>query len=112
MKVLRKTWNPVWIVVAILAGIAALMTIEIIEEPDMTLSDLLFEVIEPTLIILTVVAVVYLLGRTKHQHQEQLSLLRDLDVARSEGVQWRSDMRELLKGLASAIDAQFDRWQC
>lgn len=111
MKVLQKTWSPIWIVVAILTGIAALMTVEIIEEPDMTLSDLLLEVIEPTLIILTVVAVLYLLGRTKRQHQEQLSLLRDLDVARSEGVQRRTDMRELLKGLASAIDAQFDRWQ-
>lgn len=111
MKILPKTWSPIGIAVAILAGIAALMTVEIIEEPDMTLSDVLFEVIEPTLIVLTVVGVIYLLGRTKRQHQEQLSLLRDLDVARTEGVQWRTDMRDLLKGLTAAINAQFERWQ-
>ena len=111
MNVLQKTWNPLWVVLAILAGIAALMLVEFIEEPGMTFGDLLLEVIEPTLVILTVVGVLYLLGRTKRQHQEQLSLIQDLEVARSEGVQWRSDMRELLKGLAHAIDAQFDRWQ-
>jgi DNA-binding CsgD family transcriptional regulator len=40
-----------------------------------------------------------------------MSLLRDLEVARAEGAQWRTDMREVLKGLGSAIDAQFERWQ-
>jgi DNA-binding CsgD family transcriptional regulator len=63
------------------------------------------------LTVLTAAGVVYLLQRTKRQHEEQLSLLRDLEVARSEGAQWRSDMREVLKGLGSAIDAQFERWQ-
>lgn len=111
MNVLQKEWRPIWVVIAILAGITALMIVEVIEDPAMSLSDLLLEVIEPTLIVLTVVGVIFLLGRTKRQHKEQLSLLHDLEIARTEGVQWRTDMRELLKGLSSAIDAQFDRWQ-
>lgn len=106
-----KTLSPLWIVAAIIAGISTLMMIELIEDPTLTWREILLEVIEPTLIVLSVSGVLYLLGRTKRQHQEQLSLLRDIEVARSEGAQWRTDMRELLKGLSSAIDAQFDRWQ-
>ena len=111
MDALPKTWSPLWVVVAIASGIAALMVVELIEDPTLTLREILLEVIEPTLIVLTVTGVLYLLGRTQRQHQEQLTLLRDIEVARSEGAQWRTDMRELLKGLSSAIDAQFERWQ-
>ena len=111
MQILPRTWNPIWAVAGIIAGIAGLMTIEIIEEPDMTPGQILMELAEPVLIVLAVAGVVHLLGRMQRQHLEQLSLMRDLEVARAEGAQWRADMRELLKGLGSAIDAQFDRWQ-
>ena len=111
MQILRRAWNPIWAVTGIIAGIAGLMTIEIIEEPDMTLGQILMELAEPVLIVLAVAGVVHLLGRMQRQHLEQLSLMRDLEVARAEGAQWRADMRELLKGLGSAIDSQFDRWQ-
>jgi len=85
--------------------------LEIIEEPDMTWTEILFETLEPTLMVMTAAGVIHLLGRMQRQHQEQLSLVRDLEVARSEGEKWRMDMRELVRGLGSAIDAQFDRWQ-
>ena len=111
MNTLSRYWNVIWAAVAMIAGVSALMIVEIIEEPGLTLTEILFELIEPTLIVLTVSGVVYLLGRTKRQHQEQLALLQDIEVARSEGQRWRSDMRELLKGLSAAIDAQFDRWK-
>jgi DNA-binding CsgD family transcriptional regulator len=94
----------------VIAGIGLLIGLEILEEPELTFSEILFELIEPTLIVLTAVGVVHLFGRMKRQHQEQLSLVRDLEVARAEGAQWRGDMRELLRGLGEAIDAQFDRW--
>ena len=105
------TWSRGWAVAAIIGGISLLMTLEIIEEPEMTLNEILFELIEPTILVLTAAAVVHLLGRMQRQHQEQMSLMRDLEVARSEGAQWRSDMRELLKGLGTAIDDQFERWR-
>jgi len=104
------TWSRGWAIAAILGGIGLLMTLEILEEPEMTLNEILFELIEPSIMVLTAAAVVHLLSRMKRQHQEQLSLVRDLEVARAEGAQWRADMRELLKGLGSAIDAQFERW--
>ena len=103
-------WGWVWAVLAVVAGVGLLMTLEILEEPDMTLGEILFELVEPTLIVMTAAGVVYLLGRVRRQHQEQMTLMRDLEVARAEGAQWRTDMRELLKGLSAAIDAQFDRW--
>jgi DNA-binding CsgD family transcriptional regulator len=103
-------WGWVWAVLAVVAGVGLLMTLEIIEEPDMTLGEILFELVEPTLIVMTAAGVVYLLGRVRRQQQEQMTLIRDLEVARAEGAQWRTDMRELLKGLSAAIDAQFDRW--
>jgi DNA-binding CsgD family transcriptional regulator len=96
---------------AIVAGVGLLIGLEIYEEPGMGLADILLELIEPTLIVVTAVGVVYLMQRTQRQHEEQMSLLQDLEVARTEGARWRSDMRELLKGLGDAIDAQFDRWQ-
>src|SRR5262245_61130909 len=104
-------WGVVWAIAAILAGIAILLALEVADEPHVTLGSLLYELIEPTATVLTAAGVIYLLQRTKRQHEEQMSLLRDLEVARAEGAQWRHDMRELLKGLGSAIDAQFDRWQ-
>jgi DNA-binding CsgD family transcriptional regulator len=111
MREMRDVWGWVWPLAAILGGIGLLIALEIIEEPGLTWTDILFELIEPALIVVTAAGVVYLLGRMRRQHQEQLSLIRDLEVARAEGAQWRSDMREVLKGLGSAIDAQFDRWQ-
>ncbi len=104
-------WNRSWAIAAVVGGITLLMTLEIIEEPDLTLSEILFELLEPTLMVMTAAGVIHLLGRMQRQHQEQLSLVRDLEVARTEGEKWRMDMRELVKGLGAAIDAQFDRWQ-
>jgi DNA-binding CsgD family transcriptional regulator len=43
-------------------------------------------------------------------YQQKLALIRDLDVARIQGRQWRDETRALLKGLAEAIDRQFSTW--
>ena len=104
-------WNRAWATAAVVGGIGLMMLLEIIEEPDMTLAEILFETLEPTLMVMTAAGVIHLLGRTRRQHEEQLSLIRDLEVARSEGAKWRADMREVVQGLGNAIDAQFDRWK-
>ncbi len=104
-------WSPIWSALVVIAGVTGLMALEIIQNPEMTLGDILFELAEPGLIVVTAVGVVYLFGRMRRQHREQLSLMRDLEVARAEGAQWRTDMRDVLKGLSSAIDAQFERWK-
>jgi DNA-binding CsgD family transcriptional regulator len=103
-------WGAWWAAAAIVAGIGLLITLEIIEDPHLTPGEILFELAEPTLIVMTAAGVVYLLQRTRQQHEEQLALIRDLEVARADGAAWRSDVRELLQGLGQAIDDQFERW--
>ena len=44
-------------------------------------------------------------------YKNQLALIRDLDVARIQGRQWRDETRALLKGLGEAIDRQFLTWK-
>jgi hypothetical protein len=63
---------------AVVGGVGLLMGLELYEDPEMSLSDVLLELIEPTLIVITAVGVVYLLRRTQRQHEEQLSLIHDL----------------------------------
>ena len=111
MKTLSTKWAPLWAGVAVIAGFAVLVIAEIIDDPSKTFTDILLEMIQPAVIVIISVTVVRLFSRMERQHEEQLSLLRDLEVARSEGAQWRTDMREVLKGLGSAIDGQFERWQ-
>jgi DNA-binding CsgD family transcriptional regulator len=111
MSDFTERWGGWLAAAAIVGGIGLLIGLEILEEPEMSLGQILLELIEPTLIVITAAGVVFLLQRTQRQHEEQLSLIRDLEVARAEGARWRSDMRELLRGLGDAIDAQFERWQ-
>lgn len=111
MKTLPTRWTPLWAALAVIAGFAVLVIAEILDDPDKTLVDILLEMFQPAVIVIISVTVVRLFARMERQHEEQLSLLKDLEVARSEGAQWRTDMREVLKGLALAIDGQFERWQ-
>jgi DNA-binding NarL/FixJ family response regulator len=56
------------------------------------------------------VGVVLLFRLTARHREEQLTLIRDLEVARLQGQRWRTESRSLLNGLGEAIDAQFSRW--
>jgi len=44
-------------------------------------------------------------------YKNKLALIRDLDLARIQGGQWRDETRALLKGLGEAIDRQFLTWK-
>jgi len=44
-------------------------------------------------------------------YKDRLALVRELDVARMQGRQWRDETRTLLKGLGEAIDRQFVTWK-
>ncbi len=111
MSAASRVANRGWAIAAVIGGVSLMMLMEVIEEPNLTWREFLFDLIDPTLIVMTAVGMVHLFGRMERQHEEQLSLVRDLHVARAEGAQWRTDMRDLLQGLGEAINAQFDRWQ-
>jgi len=42
---------------------------------------------------------------------EALDLAEQLDATRAEANRWREEVRDLMKGLAEALDQQFDRWR-
>jgi DNA-binding CsgD family transcriptional regulator len=95
---------------AVGTGIALFLGMEKLEEPDLTLGELLFELVDIVPIVLTSVGVVLLLRETQRQREEQVRLIRDLEVARVQGQRWRNEARSVLQGLGEAIDAQFTRW--
>jgi DNA-binding CsgD family transcriptional regulator len=99
-----------WAVGAVVMGITLFLGLELIDEPDATLLDLLLELVEITPVVLTSVGVALLFRVTKHQREEHLQVIHDLEIARVQGQRWRSEARSLLNGLGQAIDAQFSRW--
>ena len=50
------------------------------------------------------------LRRARAVQEEALALAEQLEATRAEASRWRSEARELMKGLAEAIDEQFERW--
>jgi DNA-binding CsgD family transcriptional regulator len=104
------TRTRIWAAIAVVAGIALFIGLELIEEPDMTPRELLFELLEVTPIVLATVGVVLLFRVSQRQREDHLQIMRDLEIARLQGQRWRSESRSLLNGLGQAIDQQFSRW--
>ncbi len=102
-----KHWRNI---AAVLAGSALLIGLEIVEDPGLTPVEILLELIQPMLIVIIAVGMVRLSEQVGLQQERQKLLVRDLESARMEGLQWRNNMRELIQGLSEAIDVQFDKW--
>ena len=100
----------IWASIAIVVGVAFFLALEIGEEPQMSALDVVVEFVKILPVVLMSVGVVLLFKVTAKQREEQLTLMRDLEVARLQGQRWRAESRTLLNGLGEAIDAQFGRW--
>lgn len=99
-----------WAGAAIIIGVTALLALEYAEEPGMRGIDILLALVDIIPIVLVSVGVVLLIKITAQQREQTLTVVRDLEVARLQGQQWRSEARTLLNGLGDAIDEQFKRW--
>lgn len=99
-----------WALLAAVLGLAGMLAIEWLDEPDATPMELLFELLKAIPLVLSCIGVGLLFGLSRRQREEHLQVLRDLEVARLEGQRWRSESRHLLQGLGDAIDVQFTRW--
>jgi DNA-binding CsgD family transcriptional regulator len=91
-------------------GSAFLIGLEIFEDPGLTLGEILLELIQPTLIVIIVVGMVRLTEQVELQYEKQMLLIKDLETARVEGMQWRDSMSDLIKGLSQGIASQFKKW--
>lgn len=110
MDELVDTRTRVWALIAVAAGIALFLGLELIDEPNATPGELLLELVEITPVVLTAVGIALLFRVTQRQREEHLQVIRDLEVARIQGQRWRSESRSLLDGLGAAIETQFSRW--
>ncbi|MGI8740294.1 MAG: helix-turn-helix transcriptional regulator [Gammaproteobacteria bacterium] len=102
--------SRMWALLAVIGGIALLFVLELQGEPRMSAFDLVMELVDVIPIVLTSVGVVFLFRATHRQHEEQRTLIREIEVARAQGQRWRSEARAFLNGLGEAIEAQFSRW--
>ena len=102
--------SRLWAGIAVLVGVVTLLLIEYREEPQMTGVDFLLALVDIVPIVLVSVGVVLLIKVTAQQREQTLTVVRDLEVARLQGQQWRTEARTLLNGLGEAIDQQFTRW--
>jgi len=69
------------------------------------------ELVRVVSLVALVARPVLLVYRSFLVYKNQRALIRDLDVARIQGGQWRDETRVLLKGLGEAIDRQFLAWK-
>jgi DNA-binding CsgD family transcriptional regulator len=101
-----------WLLGGVGAGcFVLLLALEVITEPDeVTLPDLIVDAATILLTICSAVGVALLVQRIHIQHEEKMTLLRDLDVARAEGEAWRNRAQSHLIGLKEELDRQFESW--
>ena len=99
-----------WAIAAVVLGIALLIGIELIEEPESTAIDLLFEIVSILPVVLTSVGTVLLFRISQRQRDEHVKVIRDLELARAQGQRWRNEARSHLAGLGDAIERQFAQW--
>lgn len=100
----------------ILAGVglgsfALLLTLEIATETDdLSLLDIFVDAVSLLLTIGAAVGVALLVQRMQRQHEEKMTLIRDLEIARDEGNGWRTKMQSHLDGIRIEMDKQFLAW--
>ncbi len=88
-----------------------LLTLEIVtESDDLSLFDIAIDAVSIFLTIGAAVGVVLLAQRMQSQHEEKMTLIRDLQTARAEGNGWRTKVRSHLAGLKAGLDLQFQEW--
>ncbi len=99
-----------WASLAVAVGVLGLLAIEYREEPFTSALDLVLALVDIVPVVLVSVGVVLLIRITAQQREQQLTVIRDLEIARLQGQRWRTQARSLLNGLGDAIDEQFTRW--
>ena len=101
-----------WILGGIgLGSYALLLGLEILtESDDLDLVDVMGDALALLLTIASAVGVALLVQRVHKQHEEKLSLIRDLETARAEGEDWRNKAQSHLEGIRMEMEKQFENW--
>ena len=94
-----------------LGSFGLLLTLEIVTEGDeVELADILVDALSILLTISAAVGVALLSQRMHSQHEEKMALIRDLEVARSDGNDWRAKVQSHMAGIRIEMEKQFQEW--
>jgi DNA-binding CsgD family transcriptional regulator len=100
----------------LLAGVGVgsfvlLMTLGVLTEPEeINPLDLLIDAVTVLLTISAAVGVALLALRMQRQQEEKVTLIRDLEIARTEGQHWRAKVQSKLNGIKAEMETQFRQW--
>jgi DNA-binding CsgD family transcriptional regulator len=101
-----------WLLAGVgLGSFVLLLVLEIVTEGDeLSPLDVVVDAVTILLTISAAVGVALLAQRMHAEHEEKMSLLRDLKVARAEGEAWRSRVQSNLAGIRVEMENQFQEW--
>jgi len=103
--------------IIILSGLAvalflSLVALEALENwPDVTVEELVFDLVEIGLLAGAVVATAYFSFEMRGVRHAHTTLLGDFARARAESDRWRESARAHIDGLHNAIREQFEHWR-
>ena len=94
-----------------LGCMAIILGLEVVtESDDIELLDFLVDALVLILTVGAAVGVALLTQRVHAQHEEKMTLIRDLETARAEGEAWRTKVQSHLATLKAEMDRQFQDW--
>jgi len=101
-----------WILVGVGAGSFVLLrALDVWFDTDpFSLPEFLVDTVQLLLLIASSVGVALLVQRMQKQHEEKMTLIRDLETARAEGRDWRAKVQANLAGIKVEMDRQFGAW--
>ena len=95
-----------------LGAFLGLMALEALTEDEpMKLADFVADALQTGLIVAAATGVSLLTFRFQKEKEEKRTLVRDLEIARSEGKAWRESAQNYVAGLGAEIEKQFEKWQ-
>jgi DNA-binding CsgD family transcriptional regulator len=102
-----------WILIAVGVGAFVLLrALDVWADTDaFSLAAFLIDSVQLLLLITSAAGLVLLVQRMQAQHEEKVTLIRDLELARAEGADWRAKVRANLEGIKAELDRQFDQWR-
>ena len=108
----RRELRTRWLFAGLgLFSYGALLTLIVATEGEtLTLSDFLIDAVTILLTVGAAVGVGLVAHRVQSQHEEKLTLTRDLESARSEGNGWRKMVQQHSASLRAGVDQQFEIW--
>lgn len=106
----RKSLMWLWATIVIVAGVAMLIAVDLIEDPDSTLLDVGLNLLEEAPLLIITIGGVILFQSLQRERMENHRILTDLEIAKREGHEWRKQVQGHLQGLGLAISTQLTEW--